>query len=85
MSVPVIDLTTNDAGVVEQVGAACERIGFFTITNHGVPAEVIEGAWRAAPAFFDRPEAEKMALALGDREGLLANLAVARGRRSRRS
>lgn len=74
MSVPVIDLTANDARVVEQVGAACERIGFFTITNHGVPAEVIDGAWRAARAFFDRPEAEKMALALGDREGLMANL-----------
>jgi len=74
MSIPVIDLTANDARVVQQVGAACERIGFFTITNHGVPAEVIDGAWRAARAFFDRPEAEKMALALGDREGLMANL-----------
>ena len=74
MSVPVIDLTASEARVVEQVGAACERIGFFTITNHGVPAEVIGGAWRAARAFFDRPEAEKMALALGDREGLMANL-----------
>jgi len=74
MSVPVIDLTANDARVVQQVGAACERIGFFTITNHGVPAEVIDGAWRAARAFFDRPEAEKMALALGDREGLMPNL-----------
>lgn len=74
MSVPVIDLTANDARVVEQVGAACERIGFFTITNHGVPAEVIDRAWRAARAFFDRPEVEKMALALGDREGLMANL-----------
>ena len=74
MSVPVIDLTASEARVVEQVGAACERIGFFTITNHGVPAEVIEGVWRAARAFFDRPEAEKMALALGDREGLMANL-----------
>ena len=57
MSVPVIDLTASEATVVEQVGAACERIGFFTITNHGVPAEVIEGAWRAARAFFDRPVA----------------------------
>ena len=74
MSVPVIDLTTSEARVVEQVGAACERIGFFTITNHGVPVEVIEGVWRAARAFFDRPEAEKMALTLGDREGLMANL-----------
>jgi isopenicillin N synthase-like dioxygenase len=74
MSVPVIDLTASEARVVEQVGAACERIGFFTITNHGVPAEVIGEAWRAARAFFDRPEAEKMALALGDREGLSANL-----------
>lgn len=74
MSVPVIDLTASKASVVEQVGAACERIGFFAITNHGVPAEVIEGVWWAARAFFDRPEAEKLALALGDREGLMANL-----------
>ena len=74
MSVPVIDLTTSEARVVEQVGAACERIGFFTVTNHGVPAEVIDEVWWAARAFFDRPEAEKMTLALGDREGLMANL-----------
>ena len=74
MSVPVIDLRASEARVVEQVGAACERIGFFTVTNHGVPAEVVDGVWRAARAFFDRPEAEKMALALGDREGLMANL-----------
>ena len=74
MSVPVIDLRASEARVVEQVGAACERIGFFTITNHGVPAELVEGVWRSARAFFDRPEAEKMALALGNREGLMANL-----------
>jgi isopenicillin N synthase-like dioxygenase len=53
-------------------GVRTDRV--LPITNHGVPAEVIGGAWRAARTFFDRPEAEKMALALDDREGLTANL-----------
>jgi isopenicillin N synthase-like dioxygenase len=74
MSIPVVDMRLSEAELVEQVGAACEQIGFFTITNHGVPEEVIRQAWQAARAFFDRPESEKHALALGDRQGLVPNL-----------
>lgn len=74
MSVPVVDMQLTEGELVQQVGAACEQIGFFTITNHGVPSQAIEEAWQAATAFFDRPEAEKMALALGDKQGLVPNL-----------
>ncbi len=74
MSIPVVDMTAGEAELVARVRQACEEIGFFTITNHGVPGEVIDDAWEAAIAFFDRPEAERMALALGDREGLVPNL-----------
>jgi isopenicillin N synthase-like dioxygenase len=74
VSVPVINLDGPDRDLVEQVGAACERIGFFTIVNHGVPPDAIDGAWDAARAFFDRPEHEKLQLALDGREGLAPNL-----------
>lgn len=74
MSVPVVDLGDPGGDLVAQVGEACERIGFFTIVNHGVPPPMIEGAWAAARAFFDLPEADKLRLTLGDRRGLVRNL-----------
>jgi isopenicillin N synthase-like dioxygenase len=74
MSIPAVDMDAPLARVAEQVGAACERIGFFTIVNHGVPAAVIEDAWAAARAFFDLPEPDKMRLALADGHGLVPGL-----------
>jgi isopenicillin N synthase-like dioxygenase len=74
MSVPVIDLTAAESDLIGQIGDACERMGFFTIVNHGVPADVIEEAWSAARTFFDLPEAAKLRLRPGDREGLMPNL-----------
>ncbi|MDX6548039.1 MAG: hypothetical protein QOG33_1589 [Gaiellales bacterium] len=74
MSVPVVDLGDPSGDPVAQVGEACEWIGFFTIVNHGVPPQVIDGAWAAARAFFDLPEPDKLRLALGDRQGLVPNL-----------
>jgi isopenicillin N synthase-like dioxygenase len=74
VSIPVVDLSAPDAALAEAVGDACERIGFFTIVNHGVPAGLIDRAWAAARDFFDLPEPDKLGLALGDRAGLVANL-----------
>lgn len=69
--VPTIDLlpfrsgpAEAQANVARAVAAACETIGFLTIVGHGVPPEVLARASEAARAFFDRPEAEKRALAL---------------------
>jgi isopenicillin N synthase-like dioxygenase len=80
VSIPVIDLTELHEGhrsrceIVGQVGDACRDIGFFTITGHRVPDQVIEAAWSASRAFFDRPLEEKVRLTLGDRTGLVPNL-----------
>ena len=46
--------------VTRQIGDACETIGFFGVTGHGVPRAVIEGLVAAAYDFFDLPPAEKL-------------------------
>lgn len=61
--VPVIDITPYLAGdrdaVVEQVRDACEGVGFFTITGHGVEPEIIDNLRSNARGFFARPADEK--------------------------
>jgi isopenicillin N synthase-like dioxygenase len=58
--VPVLDLAPLLAGedidgLAREVRRACEGMGFFYIRNHGVPAEVIEGAFAASRRFFEQP------------------------------
>jgi isopenicillin N synthase-like dioxygenase len=65
--VPVIDiapfLDASDVdGVVARVRDACEGIGFFAITGHGVEPEIVDGLRAAAKAFFARPAGEKAAV-----------------------
>jgi isopenicillin N synthase-like dioxygenase len=69
--VPLIDMSPlfgADASarsrVAGEIAAACEAVGFFQVTGHGVPAEVIAALDREARAFFARPEAEKAAIAM---------------------
>lgn len=62
--VPVIELSgfldgSDRAGVVHQVGRACEEIGFLVVSGHGVPAATIEAAVAASLDFFHLPEADK--------------------------
>jgi isopenicillin N synthase-like dioxygenase len=71
--VPVIDIAPFLAGdpvagpaVVAAVREACEGIGFFTITGHGVEPEIIDDLRAAARAFFARPAAEKAAVRHAD-------------------
>lgn len=60
--VPTIDLSAG--GAPAAIDAACRRAGFFSVTGHGVPPAVIGDAWAAARRFFDRPLAERMAVAM---------------------
>ena len=53
--VPVVDFAPFLAGdpegkqrIADAVGAACEGIGFFYLTNHGIPAETMDGIFAAA-------------------------------------
>ena len=69
-TVPVIDLTPLLAGgrserlsVARAIGQACEDIGFFTVTGHGVDPLLVERMDRVSRAFFDLPLADKQRVA----------------------
>ncbi len=59
LSVPVIDIAPLVAGsasadeAVAAIRAACESIGFFVITGHGVSDAVVERMRERSRAFFD--------------------------------
>jgi isopenicillin N synthase-like dioxygenase len=64
--IPVIDLSGALAGdpaarvrTGKEIDRTCTEIGFFTITGHGVPGEVIRGLNTKAHEFFALPMAEK--------------------------
>ena len=66
-TVPVIDISGFSGAdraarhqVVEQVKDACQSVGFFVITGHGVPADILRSAFSESRAFFARPLDEKM-------------------------
>ncbi|MES2913481.1 MAG: 2-oxoglutarate and iron-dependent oxygenase domain-containing protein [Pseudomonadota bacterium] len=51
--------------VAGRIGAAARDIGFFRVCNHGVHLDLIQATYRAAEAFFSRPEDEKLQLYIG--------------------
>ena len=60
--IPLIDLSPYFAGdsadkrrVADEISRACERIGFFMVSGHGVDPALIERARRESVAFFDLP------------------------------
>jgi isopenicillin N synthase-like dioxygenase len=62
--IPVIDIApfrdrTGERAVAEAVARACETIGFFAITGHGVPGGVIDRLIAESRAYFDQPAARK--------------------------
>jgi len=69
-AIPVIDVAPALAGgaglerVAAQVRAASERIGFFYVTGHGVPAAVIDAAFAASREFHALSLEDKLALKL---------------------
>ena len=69
MSVPVIDIAPFLRGrdedkrrVARKIEAACTESGFFCITGHGVPLDLIARTRQAAVDFFALPLAEKRAI-----------------------
>lgn len=61
--VPVVSLADR-ASAVAAIADACERVGFLTVVDHGVPDGVIADLWRTATAFFDLPDHERRAVAM---------------------
>ena len=66
-AIPTIDLTALRNGddtakreVARQIDAACRDTGFFMVTGHGVPADLITTARQRAIDFFALPDEDKM-------------------------
>ena len=76
--VPVIDISASLWGpdrarlaAAREIGRACETIGFFMISGHGVPQHLVDEADGLSREFFDLPLDEKLRIEVGsgDRRG----------------
>lgn len=70
---PIIDLRplrAADASGLDDISAqireACTTVGFFYVTNHGVPDIVIDRVIADSRAFYAQPESEKRKIALDE-------------------
>ncbi|EIZ77888.1 Isopenicillin N synthase [Novosphingobium sp. Rr 2-17] len=64
--VPLIDFgpflggdAASRQAVADEIARACEDIGFFYLTGHGVPQPVVDAVFAAAADFFARPTEER--------------------------
>ena len=60
-AIPVVDMTEARSGgpsgrakVAAELASACERIGFFCLSGHGVPDRLVRDAQDAARGFFEQ-------------------------------
>lgn len=65
--IPVVDLAplldgSDPDKVAGQINWALANAGFMYVKNHGIADRVVEDAFSQTRAFFDLPDAEKMAL-----------------------
>ncbi|MDR3376935.1 MAG: 2-oxoglutarate and iron-dependent oxygenase domain-containing protein [Ancalomicrobiaceae bacterium] len=65
--IPVIDLGPMRTGslgrrqaVARKIAEACETVGFFYITNHGVPQSLIDDAFGQNRAFFEQSREDRL-------------------------
>ncbi len=73
--IPIIDISNlggeNEAEVVEQLGAACRNVGFYSLIGHGIAPVAFEDVFTNARRFHALPLSKKMALAMdrGENQG----------------
>lgn len=65
--IPVLDWSrftsgTDREGFVADLGHACRETGFFLVSGHGIPQELIDRTFAAADKFFDLPTTSKTPL-----------------------
>jgi isopenicillin N synthase-like dioxygenase len=70
-SLPVVDIGSlvgrsgpPARSAARDIEAACRATGFFYVSGHGVPAELVERLDRASRAFFELPLEEKLEIAM---------------------
>lgn len=64
---PIVDLSeftgassSARQALARRVDEVCRQTGFLAIVGHGVPNEIIAGAWSTARCFFDLPIEKKL-------------------------
>src|SRR5712671_2991362 len=70
--VPVLDLGSLNSGgdlapLAKQLRHACETIGFFYVSNHGIPAPIFDGVFAATQRYFDLPDAQRLTHRMDER------------------
>ena len=65
--IPLVDLAgartpEGRARIAEAIARCCRDTGFFYVVNHGIPADVVSGAFAASRRFFEQPDAAKLAV-----------------------
>ncbi|MBT8495588.1 MAG: isopenicillin N synthase family oxygenase, partial [Deltaproteobacteria bacterium] len=76
-TIPVVDLRNYHAGgdarrrFVDEVGSALAEVGFFAVTGHGIPADLVSNAYRCAREFFglDAEVKDKYTAKVGGQRG----------------
>lgn len=58
-NIPVIDLSSDTAALLAEIGDACRNWGFFQVINHGVPSKCRNNIESASREFFALPKEEK--------------------------
>jgi isopenicillin N synthase-like dioxygenase len=61
--IPIIDLGKGQADqpliLAEEIRQICHKVGFFIVTNHGVPLDVVNDAFQVGKNIFDLPLEQK--------------------------
>lgn len=70
--VPVLDLSDwldggNPTQLIEQLKDACTKTGFFYVSGHGVPQQVIDDVFEATRRYFNLPYDARMADLMDER------------------
>lgn len=60
---PVVDLSRPDEEAARAIDEACRDLGFFFLAGHGVADDLVSHVQQEALAFFDLPQAAKLAVA----------------------
>lgn len=68
--IPIIDVTdmiehpspANHERVAREIRAACTTIGFFYLSGHGIPKDLVDEAFEANRRFHAKPMEEKLAI-----------------------
>jgi isopenicillin N synthase-like dioxygenase len=64
--IPVIDLSADDANIIEQLRYACEVVGFMQVVGHGMPSALLQKHAEFHRRFFSLSQESKERLRLND-------------------